>query len=507
MTLKTSEVANLWGWATQSNSQITSQSYDLVVIGGGSGGLACAKEAASLDKKVAVLDFVKPSPRGSVWGLGGTCVNVGCIPKKLMHQAALMGQATEDAKHYGWQVPEKIEHSWDTLIEAVQNYVRSLNWGHRVQLNEKKVQYYNGWGMFLDDHTIHAKLKDGKEEILHAKNIVIATGMRPRYPSEVSGAIEHCISSDDIFSLRKPPGKTLIVGGSYVALETAGFLQGLGFPTTVMVRSICLRGFDQQMSSLVTDHLSGEVGVDIRWKSVPLSVNKQTDDSLTVRWRDESCKEHEDQFDTVLFAIGRDPQTRNIGLGNTGVQLAPNGKIVGFAEQSSVSHIYAIGDILQGGIELTPVAIKAGKLLAHRIFGASEKYFDYSSVPTTVFTPLEFSSVGLSEESAIERFGEENLEVYHSFYTPLEFTVSSRPASSCYIKAICEKKGKQEILGLHLTGPNAGEIMQGFAVAFRCGLSFEDLSESCGIHPTSAEEIVKLNITKSSGEDPTVSGC
>lgn len=332
--------------------------------------------------------------------------------------------------------------------------------------------------------------------------------MRPKYPQEVPGALEYGISSDDIFSLQKPPGKTLVIGGSYVALETAGFLQGLGFPTTVMVRSICLRGFDQQMSQLVTDHMSNNAGVKFQWKTTPVSVEKMKDGSFSVRWRDEEGKEDVGHYDTVLFAVGRIPQTSYLGLENTSVKLKSDGKILQSQhEQSSVPHIYAIGDILDGGIELTPVAIKAGKLLAHRLFGNSNKVLDYSNVPTTVFTPLEFSSVGFSEEDAIERHGEENIEVYHAFYKPLEFTVAERPSDQCYIKAVCERTGSQKILGLHITGPNAGEIMQGFAVAVGFGISYEELSASLGIHPTSAEEVVKLHITKRSGEDPTVTGC
>ncbi|KAJ7325621.1 Thioredoxin reductase 2, mitochondrial [Desmophyllum pertusum] len=193
-----------------------SPEYDLIVIGGGSGGLACSKEAAKYGKKVAVLDYVSPSPQGSAWGLGGTCVNVGCIPKKLMHQAALLGESFKDAKHYGWNVPENISISWEALVLAIQNHVKSLNWGHRVQLHDKKVEYLNAKGSFLDPHTIKAVLKNGTEKTLRADNFVIAVGGRPRFPAEVPGAVEYGISSDDIFSLKKSPGKTLVVGASCI---------------------------------------------------------------------------------------------------------------------------------------------------------------------------------------------------------------------------------------------------------------------------------------------------
>lgn len=200
--------------------------YDLVVIGGGSGGLACAKEAVQFGAKVAVLDFVEPSPQGSKWGLGGTCVNVGCIPKKLMHQAALLGEAIHDAKAYGWAVPEpeNIKSVWGDLVNAVQNHIKSVNWVTRVDLRDKKVEYINGHGYFKDAHSVIAVMKNKTEKELKAKFIVVATGGRPRIPN-IPGALEHGITSDDIFSLDREPGKTLVVGAGYIGLECAGFLK------------------------------------------------------------------------------------------------------------------------------------------------------------------------------------------------------------------------------------------------------------------------------------------
>ncbi|XP_072044137.1 thioredoxin reductase 2, mitochondrial-like [Amphiura filiformis] len=480
--------------------------YDLLVIGGGSGGLACAKEAAQYDKKVMVLDYVDPTPKGTKWGLGGTCVNVGCIPKKLMHQAALLGEAIDDSRKYGWQVQDDVTHSWDTLVAGVQNHVKSLNWGHRIQLKDKNVQYMNAKGSFVDNHTVKAVTAKGKEELVTAENIVLATGMRPRYP-KIPGALEYGITSDDIFSLKKPPGRTLVIGGSYVALECAGFLNGLGFPTSVMVRSICLRGFDQQMARLVTDQMQSK-GVEFLWHIVPQQLEQTQDDHLTMTWMDGNGVSGHLHYDTVMFAIGRDPETSSLNLDLAGVELTASGKIASKnGEQSSVPHIYALGDILQGGIELTPVAIKAGKLLAQRLFGNQTHTMDYEKVATTVFTPLEYSCVGLSEEAAIERHGEENIEVYHAFYKPVEFSVAERTAEFCYIKAICTGDGDQRILGLHISGPHAGEMMQGFAAAVKCGLTYHQLASTVGIHPTSAEEVAKLHITKRSGLDPTVTGC
>ncbi|XP_033123262.1 thioredoxin reductase 2, mitochondrial-like isoform X1 [Anneissia japonica] len=423
-----------------------------------------------------------------------------------MHEASLLGHALNDSVYYGWQTPQNITHDWSKLVENVQNYVRSLNWGHRVQLKDKEVEYLNAKGSFVDENTVKAVTQNGTETLLRAKNVVVATGARPRYLNEVSGANEFCITSDDIFSLQKPPGKTLVVGGSYVALECAGFLQGLGYPTSVMVRSICLRGFDQQMASLVTDHMSS-MNVNFIRSSSPQKVELQENGQLLVTWI-QSGDQKQDVFDTVMMAVGRDPVTRHLGLENTGVKLHTNGKILSVnGEQTNVKHIYAIGDILEGGVELTPVAIKAGKLLAARLFSDSEQCMDYEKAATTVFTPLEYAAVGLSEEVALRRYGDENIEVYHAFYKPLQYTVSQTPADQCYMKVICLREADQPIVGIHLLGPHAGEMMQGFAVAIQCGVTYKQLSLTVGIHPTCAEEVVKMHITKRSGADPTVTGC
>ncbi|KAK3083951.1 hypothetical protein FSP39_005938 [Pinctada imbricata] len=483
--------------------------YDLVVIGGGSGGLACSKEAAQFNKRVAVLDFVQPSTQGTKWGLGGTCVNVGCIPKKLMHQAALLGQAVRDARSYGWSVPQDISMDWQVMSEAVQNYVKSMNFGHRVQLQDKKVEYINAFGSMVDPNTVKATDAQGKERLLHADNVVIAVGGRPIIPEQMPGALEHCISSDDIFWLKKAPGKTYVnISGLNIALECGGFLTGMGYNTTVMVRSICLRYFDQQMSKLVTDYMENN-GTRFLWRHKPVKFEKDREGKIVVTYSDENGNTLTERFDTVLMATGRKALTKNLNLEDIGVKLDRESHKVlgdhgGDQERSSVHNIYSIGDVLQGRPELTPVAIKAGKLLAHRLFGNSTHQMDYDIVPTTVFTPLEYGVVGVSEEAAINKYGEENVEVYHAFYRPLEFSIPNRDASQCYIKAICTE---DEVVGLHITGNNAGEIIQGFTTAVRCGASWEDFSKTVGIHPTTAEEIVKMQITKRSGLDPRVTGC
>uniref|UniRef100_A0A2K5N4N6 Thioredoxin reductase 2 n=1 Tax=Cercocebus atys TaxID=9531 RepID=A0A2K5N4N6_CERAT len=414
---------------------------------------------------------------GTRWGLGGTCVNVGCIPKKLMHQAALLGGLIQDAPHYGWEVAQPVPHDWRKMAEAVQNHVKSLNWGHRVQLQDRKVKYFNIKASFVDEHTVCGVAKGGKEILLSADHIIIATGGRPRYPMHIEGALEYGITSDDIFWLKESPGKTLVVGASYVALECAGFLTGIGLDTTVMIRSIPLRGFDQQMSSMVIEHMASH-GTQFLRGCAPSRVRRLPDGHLQVTWEDcTTGKEDTGTFDTVLWAIGRVPDTRSLNLEKAGVDTSPDTQkiLVDSREGTSVPHIYAIGDVVE--------------------------------VPTTVFTPLEYGCVGLSEEEAVARHGQEHVEVYHAHYKPLEFTVAGRDASQCYVKMVCLREPPQLVLGLHFLGPNAGEVTQGFALGIKCGASYAQVMRTVGIHPTCSEEVVKLRISKRSGLDPTVTGC
>lgn len=481
-----------------------------MVIGGGSGGLACAQEASKFlhPNRVALIDYVTPTLQNTVWGLGGTCVNVGCIPKKLMHHASLIGETLDYAKSYGWYSEMRPIHNWNILVSGIQDYIHSLNWGYRGKLREKKVDYLNAFARFVDQHTVECSAKSTTKRFT-SKRFVVCIGGRPQY-LEIPGK-EYCITSDDIFSLKNSPGKTLVVGASYVALECAGFLNGLGYDTTVMARSnIFLRRFDRQMSDMVVEYMETRGTKFIRNCNL-MRIEKQKDGRLLALWKSSSPKDNEqpssDVFDTVLIAIGRYPQTSKLGLENAGVLTAPSGKIPVVNECTNVSHIYALGDVIEGQPELTPVAIRAGKLLAQRLYGASSEMMDYKNVPTTVFTPLEYGSCGYTEEEAIEKHGQENIEVYHAYYKPLEWNLSLKEENVCYLKVITNREDCDRLIGVHILGPNAGEIIQGLAIAIRCRATKFDLDSTLGIHPTIAEEFTKLDITKRSGMDARKTGC
>lgn len=482
--------------------------YDLVCIGGGSGGLAMSKEAANLGAKVACLDFVKPSPHGTTWGLGGTCVNVGCIPKKLCHRAAILGEEVKhDARGFGWTV-ENVKHDWSTLCENFRNYISGLNFKYRVALREKNVTYLNKLGKIVDPHTIELTDRKGKTERITCGRIVVAVGGRPT-ELDIPGG-EHAINSDDVFQMdwstteKKEPGKTLVVGASYVALECAGFFTALGYDTTVMVRSILLRGFDREYSEKIGDYME-QTGTRFVRGFVPEKIEKQSNGQLKVFWAGQS-----DVFDTVVAAVGRYADTKNLGLAEAKVETAKNGKIVcaGKNEQTSTPNIYAIGDVVDGMLELTPVAIQAGIFLARRLYGNSKQLMDYDLIPTTVFTPIEYGACGLSEEDAIARYGEDDIEVYHKELAPLEWElVHDKPKGIARAKLICQKSQNMKVIGLHILGPNCGEITQGFALGMRMGATYKDFSDTVGIHPTVAEDFTTLTVTKASGADAAAAGC
>eukprot|EP00758_Cryptobia_borreli_P006742 Tbor_TRINITY_DN5195_c0_g1::TRINITY_DN5195_c0_g1_i1::g.25794::m.25794/K00384/trxB, TRR; thioredoxin reductase (NADPH) len=516
--------------------------FDLFVIGGGSGGIACAKAAAKYvsEKKIALCDFVLPSSQGATWGLGGTCVNVGCVPKKLMHQAAIIGESIHHcASAFGWgdakepeydenfnvkhgKVPPIGQEGWSRLVENIQNHIAGLNFGYCSELMVNGVEYINGYARFTGPHTVECTLgvdESSQKQTFTARRFLLATGCRPCMLNDVPGAVEHCITSDDLFSLKRNPGKTLFIGAGYIALECAGFINGFGNEAKVMMRSIPLRGFDRQMSQLVVDSMKKR-GVEFIEKSIPKSVEKLSDGSLKVKYETTIINEEtqktettlgEEVFDTVCVAVGRQPNFSRMNLSAAGdIALCEkdfNKIIVDQHDRTSVPHIYAIGDTVAGCPELMPVAVRMGRLLANRLFNGSSDTINYENIPTTVFSPLEYACVGLSEEAAIDKYV--IVEVYHTNFTPLEWTVPMLGSNECYMKVIVNPLDKEKVLGFHVLAPNAGEIVQGVALAMqtRSGLHKGDLDSCVGIHPTVAEEMTSLTVSKSSGVDPNKKGC
>lgn len=303
----------------------------------------------------------------------------------------------KDGKAFGWDIPN-IHNDWNTLVNNIQDHIHNLNYGYRINLKDNHVEYKNMFGYFIDDHTVEGIDIMGNKTKFTSKNFCIAVGGRP---SELScEGKEYAISSDDIFMLDHEPGKTLVVGASFVALECAGFLNILGFDVTVMVRSILLRGFDRECSEKIGEYMEEE-GVKFIKECIPKKIEKLNNGKYRVYY-DKNGKTYNDDYDTILQAIGRYSVTSSLNLDKLGIKCEKNGKIKCINEKTNVPNIYAIGDVLYGKQELTPVAIMAGKLLARRLFGNSNIEMDYDKVPMTVFTPIEYGSCGLTEENAIE---------------------------------------------------------------------------------------------------------
>jgi len=328
--------------------------YDLLVIGGGSGGMAAAKEASQLGAKVALCDFVKPSPHGTTWGLGGTCVNVGCIPKKLFHIGASIRETMNmDSNFYGISAGDETANEmgqlstpstnvhWDVVKGNIQNYIRGLNFKYRVRLREKNVEYLNKLASFKDAHTVEVVDKKGRSSTITSSRFLVAVGGRPA-PVDCEGG-ELAISSDDVFFLDKNPGKTLCIGASYISLECAGFLAGFGNDVTVAVRSILLRGFDRECADKIGNYMKDH-GVKFKMQVTPTKMEKVDGEKVMVTFSDGSA----DTYDTVLGAIGRYADTDKLGLENVGVKTNPNNKKIPTKfEQTEVPNIYAVGDVME----------------------------------------------------------------------------------------------------------------------------------------------------------------
>ncbi len=447
-----------------------SRDYDLVVIGGGSGGIATAVRARSYGARVAVIEDHR---------LGGTCVNVGCVPKKVMWYAASLAHMLDDAPDYGFHV-ERRGLDWAALKTARDDYVARLNDIYARRLSDSGIADIRGTGCFVDAHTVEVN-----GERLSTDRVLIASGGAPLVP-DLPGA-ELGITSDGFFELAACPRRVVMVGSGYVAVELAGMLRALGAEVTMLLRkSRLLRDFDEMLSEQLTAAMLAD-GVEICTETRVQSVTRGSGGGLVVQCHD---GRRVDGCDVLLWAIGRAPRSQDLALAAAGVAAGENGQVHTDAFQNTnVDGIYAVGDIT-GHDELTPVAIAAGRRLADRLFGGkADAKLDYGLIPTVVFSHPTIGTVGLSESQARERYGEE-VKVYRTQFNPM-YHAFTRHKSKAAMKLITVGD-EERIVGCHIFGLGADEMLQGFAVAIRMGATKRDFDETVAIHPTNAEELVTM---------------
>ena len=440
--------------------------FDLFVIGGGSGGVRAGRMAAGFGARVAVAEE-------RYWG--GTCVNVGCIPKKLFAYAAHFAGDFEDAAGFGWTVGE---HSfrWQTLLANKNREIERLNGIYDKLLVDAGATVINGHAKLLDPHTV----KVG-QDTWAAERILVATGGWPFIP-EFPGS-EHAISSNEAFFLESLPGRVMVVGGGYIAVEFAGIFNGLGCETVQVYRGpLFLRGFDEDMRSFLAREMTKK-GIDIRFNANVDEIEK-TGKSYRVTLDDGTTID----CDRVMYATGRKPIIENIGLENLGVEIDQRGAIVVDRNyQTNVESIYAIGDVTDR-VNLTPVALAEGMALAWHLYRDEGRPVDYEYIPSAIFSQPNLACVGYTETEAREKFGD--VTIYRSPFTPLKHTLSGREEKTL-MKLIVENAGDR-IVGAHMVGPDAGETIQGIAIALKAGATKAIFDRTIGIHPTSAEEWVTM---------------
>lgn len=444
--------------------------FDLIVLGGGSGGLAVARRAAHHGARCAVIEPGR---------LGGTCVNAGCVPKKVMWYAAQIAEHLEAAAGYGFESPSR-KLDWSLLCHQRDAYVKRLNGIYERTLRESGVQHIEGYGRFLGPHEIDV---DGRR--YRAKHIAIATGGRPIVPA-LPGA-ELGITSDGFFQITEQPQRVAIVGSGYIAAELASLLSALGSHVTLILRgSQLLERFDAVLRDTLTESLL-EDGVSIEARAALGALTRSADASLSLMQED---GEEQRGFDCVIWAVGRSPNSFDLDLEAAGVHSDARGFIRTDQYQStSADGVYAVGDVT-GRAPLTPVAIAAGRRLADRLFGRQpNSHLDYSNVPTVVFTHPPLASVGLTEDEARDAHGD-SVRVYHSRFVPMYYAPLPKKRHTA-IKLVTVG-ADERIVGCHIAGLAADEILQGFAVAVKMGARKADLDNTVAIHPTVAEELVTL---------------
>ena len=447
------------------------EQFDLVVIGGGSGGLATAQRAAEHGARAVLIEPAR---------LGGTCVNVGCVPKKIMWNGAELGSALHDAREYGFRIDES-GHDWLSLKHKRDAYVRRLNDIYAANLQKRRVELVRGRAAFVDARTVAV---GGRS--FSAPHIVIATGGRPQVP-KIPGA-ELGITSDGFFELEAAPRRVVVAGGGYIAVELSGIFAGLGAQTTLALRGpMPLRNFDPMIAEASLAVLR-EAGVTVVTDIKPGFIARDTDGALVPTFADGSSI---GPCDCFLWAVGREATVADLALERAGVRLDAAGFIAtDLYQATSAAGIYAVGDVT-GRAQLTPVAIAAGRRLADRLFGGqADRHLDYENIPTVIFSRPTIGTVGLSEPAARERYGHEAIKVFRSSFVPLYHAVTgAKPRTEM---KLVTAGAEQRIVGLHVVGPGADEMLQGFAVAVRMGATKRDFDDTVAIHPTSAEELVTM---------------
>jgi glutathione reductase (NADPH) len=442
------------------------QEYDLFVIGGGSGGVRAARMAAQRGAAVALAE---------AGALGGTCVNLGCIPKKLYSYAAHYGEAFEESHGFGWSGPAP-SFDWDTLRRNRAIEIMRLNGVYEKLLIGAGVQLLRGRARLADAHTVEVA-----GERLRARHILVATGGMPHRP-EFAGQ-ELAVTSNEMFDLEPFPRRLLVIGGGYIACEFASIFSGLGSRVTQLYRGAqVLRGFDDDVRGFVAAEMAKK-GVDLRLNGQVASLQRDAG-VLRATLADGSAVE----VDAVLAATGRWPNAAGLGLESADVRLSEHGAIaVDENFRSSVPHIFAVGDVI-GRVQLTPVALAEAMVVVERLFGSGRRAMDYENIPTAVFTHPNIGTVGLTEAQARQRHGK--LRIYRSEFRPLKHTVSG--SSERTLMKLVVDDATDRVLGVHMVGTDAGEIVQGFAVALKAGATKAVFDATIGIHPTAAEEFVTM---------------
>ena len=439
--------------------------YDLFVIGAGSGGVRACRVAANLGARVAVAEERY---------FGGTCVNVGCVPKKLFSYAAHYRDDLEDSRGFGW-IGAEPHFDWSVLLKNKDNEINRLNGIYKAILDNNDVTVFEARATVAGPHEISVAGKT-----LTARYILLAVGGWPWIPA-FEGS-EHAISSNEVFHYPELPAAVAIVGGGYIAVEFASILSRLGCDTTLIYRGDrLLRGFDDEVRRFITTEMGRHLDLRLEDDVVKI-VNSDNVLSVTLNSGDKI------RVDSVLYATGRRPMTANLGLETVGVELAENGAVrVNAHFQTAEPSIYAVGDAIDR-VALTPVALAEGQIVARALFSQEKTAMDYTNIPTAVFCHPNLGTVGLTEEQALAK--ELDIEVYSATVRQLKHTLSGRDEMSM-IKLVVDKPSDR-VLGLHMVGPDAGELVQGFAVAMNCGATKADFDRTIGIHPTLAEEFVTM---------------